>query len=230
MSYMPKCDTSRIVVREVCQRASQIGRRPVGSIWFIGLTCLALIPIAGGKASGDVGSCMPDPLVTVPVDCRWCNVVPDTWECNDGQNDSPSTDCESSWFCRSGCYERHLLGPTGFDPYKLHINPSGAWVLPDFPPISQDPGLGTSPLLTAEVQHFSGPRPFAERPLHQGLIDVLTGRPLWRETDFELPFGGATFRHVRTHNGEDRFNSTAQSYSPNTSGFDRGRCRVVTVL
>jgi len=25
-------------------------------------------------------------------------------------------------------------------------------------------------------------------------------------------------------------NSTAQSYYPNTSGFDRGRCRVVTIL
>jgi hypothetical protein len=27
-----------------------------------------------------------------------------------------------------------------------------------------------------------------------------------------------------------RISSTAQSYSPNMNGFDRGRCRVVTVL
>jgi len=69
----------------------------------------------------------------------------------------------------------------------------------DYPPISNNQLLSTSPLITGETSSFIGQSPFRERAVHNGLIDMVTGLPLIREVDFELPFGGAVFRHVRTY-------------------------------
>ncbi|MCW5769564.1 MAG: RHS repeat protein, partial [Phycisphaeraceae bacterium] len=43
-----------------------------------------------------------------------------------------------------------------------------------------------------------GPIVPAERPTLAGSVDLITGMPLLREVDFELPFGTTVFRHIRT--------------------------------
>jgi len=69
----------------------------------------------------------------------------------------------------------------------------------DYPPRKLDPVLSSSPLISKDMAHASGPQPFAERPTEMDMVDLVTGRPLVQEIDFELPFGGAVFRHVRTY-------------------------------
>jgi hypothetical protein len=75
-----------------------------------------------------------------------------------------------------------------------------------------------------------------------GVYDSEQWAVVFKYSSFELPAG----KTVKFRNHPKRtpvvlliettatiggvINSTAQSYSPNTSGFDRGRCRVVTVL
>lgn len=69
----------------------------------------------------------------------------------------------------------------------------------DLPPVSTDIVSSTTPLVSRESAHFNGPSPHATRPTLSNMIDLVTGVPLIQSTDFELPFGGAVFRHVRTY-------------------------------
>ncbi len=81
----------------------------------------------------------------------------------------------------------------------LNINLSTAAGPGDYPPLSHDPKQSSAPFVSAEARHFNGPMPYPTRRMHEGLIDLITGATLVREVDFELPFGGATFRHIRTY-------------------------------
>ncbi len=83
--------------------------------------------------------------------------------------------------------------------FSLNLNPLFGLRTADLPPKSLDPLLSSSPLVSKEVQHVRGPSPFANRGLHDDTVDLVTGVPLVQETDFELPFGGAVFRHIRTY-------------------------------
>lgn len=86
-----------------------------------------------------------------------------------------------------------------WEAFDLHADPRVAWIPPDLPPATTDPRLGTLPLVPADASHLAGPTPFAERPVHNGLMDAVLGTRMLQVTDFELPFGGAVFRHVRTN-------------------------------
>ncbi len=67
----------------------------------------------------------------------------------------------------------------------------------DYPPISTNVHASTSPLVPAGSPQVEG-RYYPERPA-VGELDLITGQPLVREVDLELPFGGAVYRQVRTY-------------------------------
>ncbi|MEW6251078.1 MAG: hypothetical protein AB1716_10555, partial [Planctomycetota bacterium] len=108
----------------------------------------------------------------------------------------------------SRCWSNHeaYVGTVGGQPYlwpppgfPLDLNLLTGFGPGDLPPRKLNPAESSTPLLSKGVVHSRGPRPFAERPMHGGVIDLVTGQPLLQAIDFELPFGGATFRHVRTY-------------------------------
>ncbi|MBL8880033.1 MAG: hypothetical protein JNG88_13010, partial [Phycisphaerales bacterium] len=71
---------------------------------------------------------------------------------------------------------------------------------PDYPPLTLNPAGSTMPLVPAGARAaVRGPERFATRPTLNGVVDLLSGAPVYREVDFELPFGGAVFRHIRTY-------------------------------
>ena len=70
---------------------------------------------------------------------------------------------------------------------------------PDYPPLTTDVVSSNSALVPAQGGMFRGPMSYPTRGSINGVVDVITGSPLLREVDFELPFGGATFRHIRTY-------------------------------
>ncbi|NOT02275.1 MAG: hypothetical protein HOP29_16840, partial [Phycisphaerales bacterium] len=84
-----------------------------------------------------------------------------------------------------------------FSRYNLQMNQ--VFGPGDYPPRASDAVRGSSPLVSKESTYFEGPTPRPERPLQNDVLDLITGRPLIQETDFELPFGGAVFRHIRTY-------------------------------
>jgi len=69
---------------------------------------------------------------------------------------------------------------------------------PDYPPITQNISLSNSPLLPATVAGTSRAI-YSNRETIDGKLDLLTGQPLLREVDLEIPFGGAVFRRIRTY-------------------------------
>jgi YD repeat-containing protein len=68
----------------------------------------------------------------------------------------------------------------------------------EFGPVSLDPALGTLPLAPASGSYGS-PRSPITRPTIGDTVDLITGQPLVREVDFELPYGNTVFRHIRTY-------------------------------
>ncbi len=94
--------------------------------------------------------------------------------------------CGRSWYPGGAGFPLQISLLTGFGPG-------------DFPPTKTDPQQSTAPLVSKETGYFGRPNPPIERPTHNDIIDMITGTPLLQETDFELPFGGAVFRHTRTY-------------------------------
>ncbi len=83
--------------------------------------------------------------------------------------------------------------------FSLNIDPQYALGPSDYPPRKTNPIESSLPLVSKESLQVKGRSPFRERPSHNDVVDLVTGVPLYQEVDFELPFGGATFRHVRTY-------------------------------
>ncbi|HRX87321.1 MAG TPA: hypothetical protein P5572_20030, partial [Phycisphaerae bacterium] len=77
------------------------------------------------------------------------------------------------------------------------------------PPRKIDPIQGSYPMVPAHGRVAGTPNPHLERPMQSDMIDLVFGRPLVQEIDFELPFGGAVFRHVRTFSRQ-----VQRSYEP----------------
>ncbi len=75
---------------------------------------------------------------------------------------------------------------------------------PDLPPLTLDPARSSIPFVPAEAlrQHDGLPSRFATRALDKGVVDCVTGAALLRAVDFELPFAGGAFRHVRTYSDD----------------------------
>lgn len=98
----------------------------------------------------------------------------------------------------SGLY---MVG-AGTAPFATGMNISAAYgvSIGDYPPVSNDPRNGTCPLVPRFTTHFAGAQgPYPERVVWGKVVDAVTGSPLLREVEFELPFGGAVFRHIRTY-------------------------------
>ncbi|MEP0845258.1 MAG: RHS repeat protein, partial [Phycisphaerae bacterium] len=81
----------------------------------------------------------------------------------------------------------------------MNLDVRAAFGPPDFPPRETDWVLSSLPLVSRESAYLHGPAPFVKRPTLNGVIDLMTGRPLIQAIDFELPFGSAVFRHIRTY-------------------------------
>ncbi|MFN0011305.1 MAG: hypothetical protein ACKVS8_06640 [Phycisphaerales bacterium] len=82
----------------------------------------------------------------------------------------------------AGNFNRTFAPPAGTYPPRVRYGPRSSL-----------------PLLSAGAGRNLAPKALPERPLHDGIIDLITGAPLIQEVDMELPFGGAVFRHVRTY-------------------------------
>ncbi len=137
------------------------------------------------------GSCLAD---AVKVECHQCGdangypLVPKGYEDRCPQA-LPDSRC---WFLDGEC---DIGVPAG---YPLHLNVIDGFGPGDLPPRKLDMGLSSSPLVARQTVH-SRMNPHAERALHHDAIDLVTGVPLLQAIDFELPFGSAVFRHVRTY-------------------------------
>ncbi len=134
-------------------------------------------------------------------------------------------DCATSPWVRGGCFGgRHngFQDLTGVRDGAMWLNlalHAGFGPL-DLPPKHISPSHSTSPLVSRGAQQTTDTVRFPERPTHGDLVDMITGRPLPQELDFELPFGGATFRHIRSfseYSAEHRTTGCYQSYG----GADR---------
>ncbi len=90
--------------------------------------------------------------------------------------------------------------PRGIEP-SWGISPG------DFPPLANSPAASTSPLVPLQSIGSASSAMYAERVVEGESLDLLTGQPLLREVDLELPFGSAVFRHVRTYSELPRFAS-----------------------
>lgn len=85
-----------------------------------------------------------------------------------------------------------FLTPPNLDPL-IAFGPG------DFPPLFAAPEKSSTALLSSESSHTTRLGVVPERPALNKVVDLISGMPLIQETDFELPFGGATFRRVRTY-------------------------------
>lgn len=111
-----------------------------------------------------------------------------------------STANSTCWFAPDTLFTQLPDQPSGaFRGYPLNLNLWQGFGPSDYPPKSLVPELSSLPLVSKGVAHFGGPSPFLSRPMHNDVIDIITGQPLIQATDFELPFGGAVFRHIRTY-------------------------------
>jgi YD repeat-containing protein len=142
--------------------------------------------------------------------------------CNWGVSGPPAPLSDASLLARmlgpsmSRCYGMNTS--TGADSIVSGLGPRAhagqwprgielAWGLSpgDYPPLSTSPIDSTSPLVPLQNRSAPGSAMYAERVVEGDSLDVLTGQPLLREVDFELPFGSAVFRHVRTYSELPRF-------------------------
>ncbi|MEM9373984.1 MAG: hypothetical protein AAGA55_10100, partial [Planctomycetota bacterium] len=79
------------------------------------------------------------------------------------------------------------------------VGPSGdVQIPPDLPPVAQTIAGSNSPLVPATVAGVAR-KMYSTRETVAGELDLLTGQPLLRDVDFEIPFGGAVFRRIRTY-------------------------------
>ncbi|MEQ8845674.1 MAG: hypothetical protein RIB58_12550 [Phycisphaerales bacterium] len=75
------------------------------------------------------------------------------------------------------------------------------------PPLSSSVATSSTPLIPAGRDGGHQPMlPIASRELAGGSVDLVTGVALLSATDFELPFGGATFRYHRTYSDSASLN------------------------
>lgn len=143
----------------------------------------------------------PPFLFPFPVDDAWANPPVDWierfwWT---GTNQFPSQAHPSV------CFHRPLIAGdstaiTTWQGVVGNLDPMIGADAPTLPPLYNDPVRGTSPLVPAGADAgYSSMFSIAERELIAGSVDAATGGAVLRHIDLELPFGGATFRHVRTY-------------------------------
>ncbi len=126
--------------------------------------------------------------------------VPQGYDCG-------ATDWLSTCYGGSPISQDHKLGEEARHPNQTPLHRAGGlnidlWcplASPSFPPLTRDQRRSSSPIVSAESAHPGSRGPMGVRPMLNGILDLVLGIPLLQETDLELPFGGATFRHIRTY-------------------------------
>ncbi|HYE03380.1 MAG TPA: hypothetical protein VD963_09115, partial [Phycisphaerales bacterium] len=101
------------------------------------------------------------------------------------------------------CREGNL--PINLVPgYSLNINLLASPSIGDFLPPAAT--LGASSVALVPQGAASAPTGWRglQRPVHEGAVDLITGSPLARTSELELPFAGAAFRLVRTRSHSQR--------------------------
>ncbi|HMN39723.1 MAG TPA: GC-type dockerin domain-anchored protein [Phycisphaerales bacterium] len=71
----------------------------------------------------------------------------------------------------------------------------------NFPPLSQEAWASTAPFVSVPGDQTYRPLFLADRKVVAGVVDAITGQPLIREQDLELPVGRGTYRMIRTYGG-----------------------------
>lgn len=160
---------------------------------MVALLLVALCVLCSGKTLADEPPCLDEyPYMWVPR-------VPDSQSCDEDHGDFVSQCWSSHWFGFGGEYAipQLLEGMSYGFPFNLDL----MWgMMPgDYPPKSQDIQESTSPLIPATPGRSNLPVEPHNRPTLHGDYCLITGVPLYEQIDFELPFGGAIYRHVRTY-------------------------------
>ena len=110
--------------------------------------------------------------------------------------------CAGEW-TTGGCFSAPAWYANGLSyidisPFTCDLREGVPWT--ELPPLHADPLQSSVPLVSGEAEHFqSQPQGRPERAVHHGVIDLATALPLLQEEDFNLRFGSATFRHIRTY-------------------------------
>ena len=118
---------------------------------------------------------------------------------------------------------------SGWFGARPNLDPLFAVEPATLPPLRADIATSSSPLLPAGKDGGYKPMlPVASRELAGGSVDLVTGVALLSATDFELPFGGATFRYQRTYSDSSSLNrgdyfEYAQATDPVWQEFPLGR-------
>ncbi len=74
----------------------------------------------------------------------------------------------------------------------------GTRIPANYPPVTHDIAMSNSLIVPASEAGTSRAI-YSTRETVNGELDLITGQPLIREVDIELPFGGAVFRRIRTY-------------------------------
>lgn len=155
-----------------------------------------------------------------------------TYQSNEHRDGVPSQEsCEGEGEFQSICWLdiAHSVQPGGLSqwPYLSGISPGGlnldlgvGVMAGDFPPVARDVVWSTSPLVPADAPAPLASAGLPERPTVGSRVDLITGVPLLREVDLEIPFGSAVFRHVRTYS--EPIGDAFIEYLPTGAGFAGG--------
>ncbi|MDX2116857.1 MAG: Tox-REase-5 domain-containing protein [Planctomycetota bacterium] len=106
-----------------------------------------------------------------------------------------------------------LIGRRGYsrDPFGVDgvANPVVQMSPGDFLPMGATLVANTEPLIPPGMRGADTGWNGVSRPVLDGVVDLVTGLPTVKVTDLELPFGGSTFRLIRTRSGRSRFQTPA---------------------
>lgn len=86
--------------------------------------------------------------------------------------------------------------------WPMHFDVRIGFGPPELPPRKRSPVESSLPLIPADLMATWLPNRFPERNSLGGVVDVASGLSMVQQVDFELPFGSAVFRHVRTYSPE----------------------------
>ncbi len=100
-------------------------------------------------------------------------------------------------------------------------SPVGTRIPANYPPVTQDITMSNSLLVPASVAGTSRAI-YSTRETINGELDLITGQPLIREVDLEIPFGGAVFRRIRTYTEAPSVGLNAHNWSDDGS-YHRSR-------
>ena len=152
----------------------------------------------------------PSDTVKITIGCN-CNAAE---EFDDAFGVPRGYPCEDQQFWSRG-WGIHIADlPDSDSPrsgYPLSLSPLYGFGPADLPAIHNGAGQSTVPLVSKEVGYYQTPIPEIEQPTQNDLVSLVTGVPTVQETDFELPFGDAVFRHIRTYS-ENFLNHIADHY------------------